>query len=265
VFAERLSDHAFSAPRLAFKRLWRPSIARPNIATQVCDQHPEECSVDALRAALARETTLLHEKEVLLQEQEVLRAESDHRLLNGLQMVVSLLSLQSRAANTPEVAKQLSVAANRVATIERVHRRLHFHDGTKTVGMKKYLQELCQDSSGLTNSSGAPRLDILVEGCEIDIPSATAISLGFIANELITNAVKHGRGRIIVGLDADPDKSYTLSVCNDGPALPDGFDPDLCQGLGMKLIRSLVRKIGGEISFGQGADNQGARFVVLFS
>ncbi len=221
--------------------------------------------MDALRAALARETTLLHEKEVLLQEQEVLRAESDHRLLNGLQMVVSLLSLQSRAANTPDVAKQLSVAANRVATIERVHRRLHFHDGTKTVGMKKYLQELCQDSSGLTNSSGAPRLDILVEGCEIDIPSATAISLGFIANELITNAVKHGRGRIIVGLDADPDKSYTLSVCNDGPALPDGFDPDLCQGLGMKLIRSLVRKIGGQISFGRGADNQGARFVVLFS
>jgi two-component sensor histidine kinase len=259
MFAERLSVHAFSVPHLAFKHLWYPGIA------PVCEQHPEGCPVDALRAALARETALLHEKEVLLQEQEVLRAESDHRLLNGLQMVVSLLSLQSRAAGTSDVARQLSVAANRVATIERVHRRLHFHDGTKTVGLKKYLQELCQDSLGLADSGNTPRLEILVEGCEINIPSATATSLGFIANELITNAIKHGKGRIIVGLDTDPDQGYALSVCNDGPALPDGFDPDGCKGLGMKIIRSLLRKIGGVLRFGRGADNQGALFVVLFS
>jgi len=257
---ERSFVHPFPGSRLAFGRLWHPGITTP-----VCGRHHEACPVDALRAALARETALLHEKEQLLQEQEVLRAESDHRLLNGLQMVVSLLSLQSRSASTPDVAAQLSVAANRVATIERVHRRLHFHDGTKTVGLKKYLQELCEDTCGLTDGGGARRLDILVEGCEINLPSATATSLGFIANELITNALKHGRGRIIVGLDTDPDKGYALSVSNDGPPLPDGFDPAACKGLGMKLIQSLVRKIGGDFGFGRGADNRGARFVVLFS
>jgi len=257
---ERSSDHPFAGSRLAFRRLWHPGITTP-----VCGQHHEACPVDALRAALTRETALLQEKENLLQEQEVLRAESDHRLLNGLQMVVSLLSLQSRSACTPDVAMQLLTAANRVATIERVHRRLHFHDGTKTVGLKKYLQELCQDASGLTDGVGARRLEILVEGDEINIPSATAISLGFIANELITNAIKHGKGRIIVGLDTDPDKGYALSVSNDGPPLPDGFDPAACKGLGMKLIQSLVRKIGGDFGFGRGADNRGARFVVLFS
>jgi two-component sensor histidine kinase len=256
----RSSDHPFLGSRLAFRRLWHPGIPTP-----VCGRHHEACPVDALRAALARETALLQEKENLLQEQEVLRAESDHRLLNGLQMVVSLLSLQSRSASTPDVASQLSVAANRVSTIERVHRRLHFHDGTKTVGLKKYLQELCEDSSGLTDGGGTRRLAILVEGCEIDIPSATAISLGFIANELITNAAKHGKGRIVVGLHTDPRKGYVLSVSNDGPPLPDGFDPAACKGLGMKIIQSFVKKIGGDFGFGRGADDQGARFVVLFS
>jgi len=255
---ERSSVHPFLGSRLAFRRLWSPGLFKPS-------PNHDDCTVDALRAALARESHLLREKEILLQEQEVLRAECDHRLLNGLQMVVSLLSLQSQSASSPEVAMQLSVAASRVATIERVHRRLHLHDGTKSVGLKKFLQELCEDASGLSDLDGTPRLNILVEGSEIVIPSGTAISLGFIANELITNAVKHGKGKIIVGLDADPDRGYALSVCNEGPALPAGFDPNLSKGLGMKIIRSMIKQIGGELGFGRGADNQGARFVVRFS
>ena len=240
-------------------RLWHPVITQPGF-----DRHQQDSLVDELRAALARESKLLHEKELLLREQELRRAESDHRLLNGLQMVVSLLSLQSRSATTPDVAKQLLVAAHRVGAIERVHRRLHFHDGTKIVELKKYLQELCEDASDLTDN-GTRQLGILVEGREINIPATTAASLGLIANELITNAVKHGSGRIIVGLDTDPDKGYALSVSNDGPPLPDGFDPAGCKGLGMKIIHSLVRTIGGDFGFGRGTDNQGARFVVLFS
>ena len=257
---ERSFAHPFSGSRLAFMRLWHPVITQPGF-----DRHQQDSLVDELRAALARESNLLHEKELLLREQELRRAESDHRLLNGLQMVVSLLSLQSRSATTPDVAKQLLVAAHRVGAIERVHRRLHFHDGTKIVELKKYLQELCEDTSGLTDSGGLRRSELLVEGCEIAIASATAISLGFIANELITNAVKHGRGRIIVCLDTHPAKGYALSVSNDGPPLPDGFDPAACKGLGMKLIQSLVRTIGGDFSFSRGTDHQGAQFVVLFS
>src|SRR5579863_4157142 len=187
--AARSSIHPFPGSDLPFKHLSQAGIGR-----QVCKQHPEGCPVDVLRAALEREKSLLHEKEILLKEQEVLHIESDHRLLNGLQMVVSLLSLQSRAAGSADVAMQLSTAANRVAMIERVHRRLHFHEATKTVELKKFLQELCQDYSGLAGPGDGPPLNILFEGIEIEIPSKTAISLGFIASELITNAIKHGKG-----------------------------------------------------------------------
>ncbi len=217
-----------------------------------------------LRKALAREDDLLSEQDVLIQQQKVLNEEADHRLLNGLQMIVSLLWLQSRASTNAEAASQLAVAANRVATIERVHRRLHCLDGVKTVAFEQYLEDLCDDFSAMLSAEGKTGRTIMVEGVDIQLPSVTAIPLGFIVNELITNAVKHGEGNISVRLSPHDEARYALSVCNDGPALPEGFDPAAGTGLGIKIIRSLVRQIGGELRMGPGDGGKGARFTVLF-
>ena len=100
---------------------------------------------------------------------------------------------------------------------------------------------------------------------EINLPVATAIPLGFIASELITNAAKYGKGRIAIRLQPNPEYGYALSVSNDGPALPEGFDPSASKGLGMRIIQSFARQIGGELRVGRGDDGQGARFTVLFS
>ena len=89
------------------------------------------CAESGLREALAREEALLSQKDELIKQQAVLRQEADHRLLNGLQMVVSLLSLQGRASENAEVVSQLAAAADRIATIGRIHRRLHSFDGVK--------------------------------------------------------------------------------------------------------------------------------------
>ena len=106
---------------------------------------------------------------------------------------------------------------------------------------------------------------IVVEGLEMNLPTATGIPLAFIVNELVTNAVKYGNGRITVRLGPNPGNGYALSLSNDGPALPEGFDPAACTGLGMRIIRSLVESIGGELRFGRGDGGQGARFTVLFA
>jgi two-component sensor histidine kinase len=218
-----------------------------------------------LRKALSREEDLLSEKDLLIQQQKVLNEEADHRLLNGLQMIVSLLRLQSRASPSAEAASQLAVAANRVATIERVHRRLHCLDGVKTVAFEQYLEDLCDDFSAMLSAEGKTGRTIMVEGIDIELPSVTAIPLGFIVNELITNAVKHGEGQISVRLSPHTEAGYSLSVDNDGPALPETFDPAACTGLGMKIIRSLVRQVGGEMRMGPGDGGKGARFTVLFA
>jgi two-component system, sensor histidine kinase PdtaS len=218
-----------------------------------------------LRQALAKEEGLVRKKSEQLQQQEVAGEESDHRLLNGLQLVVSLLSLQSRMSANAETASQLAVAADRVATIERVHRRLHRLDGVQSVKFKNYLEEFCRDFSAMLTTGDSIERAIIVEGTEIDLPAATAIPLSFIANELITNAAKYGTGPITVRLEERACSGCALSVCTGGASLPEGFDPAASNGLGMKIVRSFIKQIDGELQTGRNANNQGTRFTVLFS
>jgi two-component system, sensor histidine kinase PdtaS len=218
-----------------------------------------------LREALARDVALLRQKDEVIKQLELLSKECDHRLLNDLQMILSLLSLQSRASANAEIASQLASAADRITTIGRIHRRLHYYDGVQTVAFKQFLEDLCRDFITMLSSEGRPERMIVVEAIEIDLPTVTAIPLGFIVNELVTNAAKHGKGRIAIRLEPNPGKGYALSVSNDGPALPDGFDPVACKGLGMRIIRSFVERIGGELRISRGDNDQGTRFTVLFS
>ena len=126
------------------------------------------------REALAREDALLREKDELIRQQTVLGEESDHRLLNGLQMIASLLSLQARASTNGEVASVLAAAADRIATIGRIHRRLHSLDGVQTFALKQYLDDLCHDLSMML-SSECPEKVIVVEGVEVTMPAVTGI------------------------------------------------------------------------------------------
>jgi two-component system, sensor histidine kinase PdtaS len=216
-----------------------------------------------LTAALAREQVLLAGQADLLRRQELLRQEFEHRLVNGLQLVVSLLSLQSRTAGTLEAAAQLMLAANRVAAIARVHRRLHLLDHQDSVEFKPYMSGLCDDLASLLNQQDIGRA-ILVTGPEITLPTELAIPLGFIVNELVTNSAKHGNGDITIGL-ATSATTHVISVADEGPGLPDGFDPLRSKGLGMTIVQSLLRQIGGVLRFEAGAASSGTRFSVEFS
>jgi two-component sensor histidine kinase len=217
-----------------------------------------------LREIIALDEGLLRQKDETIQNQALAISESNHRFLNDLQMIVSLLSLQSRATENAEAASQLAAAADRIAMIGHIHRRLHSFDGATTVAFKKFLEGLCSDFSSLVSSGQPGERDIAVEGVEIELPTVTGRPLGFIANELITNAVKYGKGRITVRLEANPGRGYALSVSNDGPALPEAFDA-AGKGIGMRIIRSFVECIGGELRIGRGDKNQDTRFTVLFS
>lgn len=184
-----------------------------------------------LRESILREGGLLRQKEALIQQQAILNKESEHRLLNGLQLITSLLAVQSRGTKNPEAAAQLTIAANRVATLGRIHRHLHTLDKLESVEFKQYLEKLCHDLSDMA-SSEFPERTLSVEGVELRIPSVTAIPLGFIASELVTNSIKYAKGKITVRLQTTADGDYVLSVSDDGPGLPAAFDPTTTHGLG---------------------------------
>jgi len=223
-----------------------------------------------LQAALAREEILIAREEILIREkrdlsqrQVMLAHEFEHRLFNSLQLIVSLLSIQSRAATTPEVGAQLTIAARRVAALGRVHRQLHLLDHKDHVEFKEYLKQLCEDLSGLLFQEGTG-YTIVVEGADCDIPTALGIPLGFIVNELITNSAKYAKGNIIVRVETTSPACHSLSVLDDGPGLPAGFDPANSTGLGMKIVLALVKQIGGELHILRGDNGRGARFRVTF-
>jgi two-component sensor histidine kinase len=208
-----------------------------------------------------REQELLREKSELLQRQEMLAEEFEHRLVNGLQIVASLLSLQSRTAPTVEAAAQLTIAAERVAAFGRVHRRLHLLDHQKSVEFKQYLGHLCDDLADLLFPQGAGRA-VVVTGTNVKLPTALAIPLGFIVSELITNSSKYARGDITVRM-AGSATAHLLSVSDNGPGLPAKFGPG-SKGLGMKIIQSLVKQIGGTLQVASGEGGRGTRVTVAF-
>jgi two-component sensor histidine kinase len=201
----------------------------------------------ALQASLARESASRQANVELLQRQHTLVLEFEHRFANGLQWITALLSLQSRTT-TSEAAAQLAIAARRVAAFGSVHCRLHPLDSQKTVEFNQYLRLLCSDLADLLFQD-AEGYSITVEGPPIEIATTTAIPLGFIVNELVTNAAKYAQGDITVQIGGTPLTGYSLSVLDAGPGLPAGFDPAACKSLGMKIVLALAKQIGGMLQF----------------
>jgi two-component system, sensor histidine kinase PdtaS len=231
------------------------------------DMREQEKRYDALaadlRESLAREEALLQEKGELSRRHGVLAQEFEHRLINGLQLIASLLSMQSRAATTSEAATQLTIASRRVSALGRVHHQLHRLDHRERIEFKHYLQNLCEDLSGLLFQEGGDT-SITVKGTEAEVPTLLAIPLGFIVNELITNSVKYAKSSIVVRFETMLPNVHSLSVCDDGPGLPTGFDPAGSKGLGMTIVQSLVQQIGGELDISPDADGKGACFKITF-
>jgi two-component sensor histidine kinase len=182
--------------------------------------------------------------------------EIDHRVMNSLQFVSSLLTLQSRGLDACEAKRQLQNAARRVGAVARVHRHCYAHDAEE-ISCLDFLRRLCADLSGIT---GRP---VMVGGDQGDVPTTWIQPIGLIVNELVTNAAKHAEGRIEVAYTIARGR-HEVRVCDEGPGVPAGFDPEASQGLGMKVIKSLARQLGGRLSVVSGPKRRGSCFSVAF-
>src|SRR4029434_8442692 len=125
---------------------------------------------------------LLRQKDDQIRRQEMLTEECHHRLLNNLQMIVALLSLQSQKEANAEVASRLAIAADRVRAIAGLHHHLHSMDGAPTVEFKPYLDLLCSDHSTMSMSDERPDQVIAVDAIELSLPATVGIPLSLIVN-----------------------------------------------------------------------------------
>jgi two-component sensor histidine kinase len=236
---------------------------RPSIAISTVNYKLRAALTDELHASLGREAAWRQEYLIAIQSQHLRSREFEHRIFNGLQMVVSLLVVQSMRV-TPEMAVHLRMAAGRVAAIRGVHQRLHSLSSLDKVDFKQYLHHLCEELSGLLFEEKTGRA-IEVQCCDLELPATLGGPLGMIVNELITNAAKHTEGDITVRVEPTSPVSYSLSVLDKGPGLPANFDPAESRGLGMKIVLSLLKEIGGELHVFPGGNGAGARFTIAFN
>ena len=199
--------------------------------------------------------------EQALKDKDLLTREVDHRVKNSLTMIGSMLAMQARQTGSEEVKEVLEQATTRVMTIARIHDQLYRSSTVATVEFGTYLENLCEDIGA---SLARPDATLRVLTDQFELPVKLAVPLGLCTAEMITNALKYalrqeGPSQVSVRCRKEPSE-IVLSVTDDGPGLPEGFDPATSKGLGMRLVRSFTRQLDGALE----ASNvdEGACFVV---
>jgi len=184
-----------------------------------------------------------------LKEKEVLLQEIHHRVKNNMQIISSLLSLQANHTDSEEIAEILKESRGRVKSMAMIHEKLYHSQNLGKLNMLEYINNLATDivSSYSTNSTDII-LDMDVENISLNID--TAIPMGLMVNELVSNSVKHAfpnkKGVISLKLKY-MDDYYLLSVSDNGIGFPENFNIEDSSSLGLKLVKSLAIQLEGEL------------------
>lgn len=183
-----------------------------------------------------------------LREKNVLLREVYHRVKNNLQLILSIISMQSRNAITPEAKSELTRLQNRVMSIATIHQLLYTVPELRAARADGLLDEIARNlvAAGTTNEDVT--LDIAIESVKLTPDQAVPLSLYL--SEAITNALKHalaGRenGRIAVSLKRDG-AAAVLRIGNTIAPLPEGFDAPASGGLGSRLMSAFTHQLNGE-------------------
>lgn len=186
------------------------------------------------------------------QEKEFLLKEIHHRVKNNLGIVSSLLDLQSAEMHDPKVVEAIHESQNRVYSMSMIHQKLYQGKNLSAIEMRDYFLELSDhilDSFGLKN-----RIEFGFDMEEIELDVDTAIPLGLIVNELITNALKHAfpkdsKGRIDLIFRKTDDNTIRLEVADNGIGIHEIVQSKEKQsGFGTKLIGLLIQQLDAKMN-----------------
>jgi len=209
---------------------------------------------------ITKQKTLLEQS---LGEKENLLREIHHRIKNNLQVISGLFDKQSRQTWDETTRKLMKEGQDRVFSIALVHQNLYQSDNLTTIQIKSYLETLTKN---IEKSQKSEFQDIVlnldVDDSVLDID--TAIPLGLILNELITNCYKYAfkdrtKGEIQIRFHQMANE-MVLDVQDNGVGLPQNFDIDKTKSLGINLVRGLVRQLDGKLDFTSSAE--GTTFTI---
>lgn len=217
---------------------------------------------------IIRDITQRQKEELKLKEnlhiKEVLLKEIHHRIKNNLQVVSSLLNLQSSTLEDPHARSIFYDSQNQIQSMAMVHEQLYQSDDLQSIDVNGFITSLVTylfrsydvDSSRVTSYIQCESINFGVD---------QAIPLSLIINELISNSIKHGlartEGSIWIRLELQEQDMIRLEVRDSGSGLPEGFQIESLQSLGMQLVKALCEQLNGSLSW---ENKSGSLFVVEF-
>ena len=200
-----------------------------------------------------------------LREKEVLLKEIHHRVKNNMQVIISLLNLQSKHVKDKRDWEIFKDSQNRIKSMALIHDKLYQSKDLASINFAEYIENLARHLFNTYRvSSSAIKLVADIKDVPLDIN--TAIPCGLIINELISNSLKYafpdGReGEIQIKLYASKDDTFSLIVRDNGIGLPEDLDFRNTKSLGLQVVVALVEQLKGTIELDR---SEGTAFKIVF-
>ena len=186
-----------------------------------------------------------------LREKEQLLKEIHHRVKNNLQVISSLLNLQSGYSQDRPTLEMIKDSQSRIMSMAMIHERLYQSEDLSKIDFAIYVEHLTTQMIR-TYEVDSNLIELKITGENVFLGLDASIPCGLIINELVSNSLKHafqeGRGgEIHIDLQRDDDNRYALSVGDNGVGIPEGLDFTKTQTLGLQLVNALIYQIDGKI------------------
>ncbi len=200
-----------------------------------------------------------------LEEKDVLLREVHHRVKNNMQIISSILRMQSRNIEDPILKDILQESQNRIHTMALIHENLYNHESLANIKFSSYIKSLAGNIAR-TYSSQPANIKFDYQMDDAYLPIDTAIPCGLIINELISNSFKYAfngnsTGIISIHFNELIENEYKLIVSDDGIGIPDSIDITKTKSLGMKILHKLVQQIDGML---ESDFSNGTKFTITF-
>jgi PAS domain S-box-containing protein len=198
-----------------------------------------------------------------LKEKEILIQEIHHRVKNNLQIISSLLNLQTRFTDDKDTYNQLMESQSRIMAMAMIHETLYQSHNIASLDFGEYIDKLCKQLFQTYYAETRVQLDITIKNTNLSIN--TAIPLGLILTELVINSLKYafpeyGNGTITISIN-EAGSEYQLVIADDGIGFPADIDPENTDTLGLKLVHTLVNQIDGSVKMDS---TSGTKYIISF-
>jgi two-component sensor histidine kinase/ligand-binding sensor domain-containing protein len=215
-----------------------------------------------LESVIQKRTTSLHQA---LDDKEMLLKEIHHRVKNNLQVITGLLQLQKDEYHDKKVQAALNEGQSRISSIALIHQNLYQNKDLGNIAFKIFLQDLSKQIAKLFESD-SQKMNVILHLNETYIDIDTAVPLGLLVNELLTNSYKYAlkgnpNPKIEIDLQQIDKGVYTLIYQDNGPGFKEPIDLEHAKTLGIKLIVGLAHQLGGKVLYSY---EYGSKYIIDF-